>query len=663
MNIGNIVEYIDQQKIICAVVLQIKKQRLRLLTEFNREVNISVGRLSHLSGESLDMTASRDALVRNLKQCALSRQELSKDINIQELWELLHEDEEPIDLETMTSFCFDPPVTPDHETAVVRAFFNDKLYFKFSKDIFFPNTPDQIDNKLNQLREAERKEKLVEQGALWLNTIDKGSFSDSEPSPSPPDPEIVTILKDYYIYDKDSRAAADARAIMSRGGIDSPHQVFNLLVKSGIWNEHENLDIIRMDIPVDFPESVHKNTAGLIANHDDFLNDPKRMDLQDIPLITIDGQSTLDYDDAISLQKEDDGYILGIHIIDVGFFIKNDDPVDRHARLRGSSIYMPDDKIPMLPPDLSEDLCSLVEEKIRPGISTIVRLNRFFEIIDYDIVPSIIKVHHQMTYTEANILNGEDDPITTLYRIATVLREKRIKAGAVQITLPEVNLWIEENGDIGISKIDRENPSRMLISELMILANSLMAEFLSKHNVPAVFRSQPDPKQRLFQGVETSLFLNCMQRRQLNRAIIGTSPEHHSGLGVDAYVTATSPIRRYYDLLTQRQIRGILGYEPAYSKDELQHILHTIETAVGNTGRVQYQRRRYWLLKYLEGMKGSKEDALVLDARRDNFTVLLKEYMLEWRIPSSNINAKPGDIIQVTIQHADARRDQLSLLL
>ena len=658
MNIGNIAEYIDQQKIICAVVLQIKKQRIRLLTEYNREVNLSAGRLSHLSTEAIDTTVSRDSLVRSLKQYAASRQKLSKQINIQELWELLHEDEEAIDLETMTSFCFDPPILPDHESAVVRAFFNDKLYFKFTRENFLPNTPEQIEQKQNQLKELERREALILEGVSWLKAL---SEVVSEPLPPLPNPEIITILKDYYIHANESATAADARAIMSRYGTESPHQIFDLLVKAGLWDLHENIDLIRLDIPTTFSDPVLKAADTLIQNHDDFINDPNRRDLRDVPLITIDGQSTLDYDDAVSLQKDDDGYILGIHIIDVGFFIKDGDPIDRNARLRGSSIYMPDDKIPMLPANLSEDLCSLIEGKTRPGISTLVKLNRFFEIIDYEIVASVIKVHQQMTYSEANSLNGEDDPITTLHKIATVLREKRMKAGAVQITLPEVNLWIEDNGDIGISRIDRENPSRMLISELMILANSLMAEFLEKNNTPAIFRSQPDPKQRLFQGIEPSLFLNCMQRRHLNRAVIGTRGEHHSGLGVDAYVTATSPIRRYYDLLTQRQIRGILGYEPAYTEEELQQILHTIETAVGNTGRSQFLRRRYWLLKYLEGMKGKSEEALVLDARRDNFTVLLKEYMLEWRISSSGLSLKPGDLLQVTIQHADARRDQLSL--
>ncbi len=140
----------------------------------------------------------------------------------------------------------------------------------------------------------------------------------------------------------------------------------------------------------------------------------------------------MDYDDAISLENTDQGYRLGIHIIDVGAYIKSGDPIDLAARERASSIYMPDDKLPMLPADLSDDLCSLRQGEIRPAISTLIQLSRFFEIQDVQIVPSIIQVHQQMSYTEANLLNGKDDPITTLHKIATLLREKRLKAGAVQ---------------------------------------------------------------------------------------------------------------------------------------------------------------------------------------------------------------------------------------
>jgi exoribonuclease II len=657
MKIGKIVEYIDQQKIFSAVILQKKKGKLRLLNENNREVNFSEKRLSHVSQNCVDTTLGRNSLAAKLKNLTQERKALSQKINIKELWEILHEEPEEIDISAMTIFCFDPPVTSDHEAAVIRAFFKDRLYFKYNKQIFTPCTPEQVKAKKRQIEEAQRQEKLIQKGSEWLqNIIDSQNGSSAET-----DEIVVKTLKSYYLFGNDSNFSSLAKKILKKTSLNSPEQLFAIFVKTGIWEQNQNVSLLSMGIPTQFSPAVIKAAENLVQNAVDFKNDPLRKDLTDMPLITIDGQSTLDFDDAISLEQTEEGYTLGIHIIDVGSYIKDNDAIDRAARDRSSSIYMPDDKLPMIPSNLSEGLCSLIEEEVRPGISTIVKMTRFFEILDYSIIPSIIKVHKQMTYTEANLLNGKDDPVTTLYKIATQLREKRLKAGAIQITLPEVNVWIEDNQEIRYSKVDRENPSRMLVSEMMIFANTLMAEFLADNNIPAVFRSQAQPKQRLFKGIENTLILNFMQRKYLSRAIIGTNPEMHAGLGVKAYATATSPIRRYHDLLTQRQIRSILGYEKSYSKNELEAILQEISISVGNAGRAQNERKRYWILKYFESQKGATYEALVLDCYKDFYNVLIKELMFETKLPPIGLKLKHGDIIQVTIQHADARRDQLSL--
>lgn len=655
---GSIVEYIDQQKIIAAVILQEKKGKLGLLNENNREVTFSEKRLTHISENCLDTTGSRESITTQLKTIAQNRNNLSKAIDIKELWELLHEESEDIELSTMTVFCFDPPVTSDHEAAVIRAFFKDKLYFKSNSSIFTPFTREQVENRKFQMEKAKKLERLTQQGAAWINNM----LNQKNGSQEQIDKEIVEILTSYYLFNNDSPSKLSAKNMIKNSVLNSPEQLFQVFVKAGIWDQHENTAIHSLQIPTSFPDGVLEQTRTLAEADIDFSDDPLRTDLTHIEMITIDGQSTLDFDDALSLEKTDSGYRLGIHIIDVDAFIKPGDPIDQAAMERGSSIYMPDNKLPMLPSDLSENLCSLKEDTIRPGISTLVNMNRFFEIQDVNISASIIKVHKQMSYTEANLMNGQDDPITTLYKMATVLREKRLKSGAIQITLPEVNVWIEENNDIGYAKIDRENPSRMLVSEMMILANTLMAKFLADHDMPAVFRSQTEPSQRLFRGIETSLILNFMQRKHLSRAVIGTDPRSHAGLGVSAYATATSPIRRYHDLLTQRQIKAILGYDNAYAKDTLEQILQGLAMTIANAGKVQAMRKRYWIIRYLESMRGSTYEALVLDAYRDHYNVLIKEFMLETKLSKNGIHLKAGDIIQVTIQHADARREQLSLL-
>lgn len=656
---GNIVEYIEQQKIISAVLLEKKKGKLRLLNENNREVNLSEKRLSHVSKENLDTSVSRDLIVNQLKQITLNREKLSHALNIKELWELLHEESEEFDIPTMTFFCFDPPLNSDHEAAVIRAFFHDKLYFKFNRTNLVPYTPEQVETRKKQIKKAEKQQLQIQKGIEWIN----GILNNKNGSTVFVEKKIIDILKSYYLFQNDSDSWQIARNIIKKSSLPSIDQLFNVFVKADIWDQNENIDLLTMQIPTLFSKDTLKYGQKLAKKRNTFLDDPVRKDLTDVPLITIDGQSTLDFDDAISLEKTETGYTLGIHIIDVDAYIKSNDPIDIAARLRANSIYMPDDKLPMLPPSLSEDLCSLKEKQIRPGISTIIKMNRFFELQDYDIVPSIIKVHKQMSYAEANLLNGKNDPVTTLYKIATLMREKRLKAGAIQITLPEINVWVEENKEVGYLKIDRENPSRMLVSEMMIFANSMMAEFLAANNIPAVFRSQPPPKQRLFKGIETSLILNFMQRKQLSRAVIGTEPQTHSGLGVKAYVTATSPIRRYHDLITQRQIKSILGYHKPYSRDELENTLQSISPTIANTSRVQSTRKRYWLYKYMESMKGNSYEALVIDSHRDHYNVLIKEFMLEAKLPLSGIKLKNGDIIQVTIQHVDARKDQLSVFM
>ena len=658
MNIGCIVEYIDQQRIVSAVILSEKKGKLRLLNENSREVNFSEKRLSHISAMSLDTDLSKTALVNHLKHVTENRKRLAETINIPELWDILHDEPEEIGLDAMTLFCFDPPLIPDHEAAVIRAFFDDRLYFKTNQFVFTPCTPEQVESKKRQIKEGERREGLISKGAEWLTLMQSEKIC--QPT-EPPDPGVIEILKSYYLQGNDSQFTAVAKQMFKKSGLSAPEQLFNIFVRAGLWDVDENIDLLSMQIPTTFPETVLEQAKKLVLTHGNIVKDPQRQDLTDIPLITIDGQSTQDYDDAISLENTENGYRLGIHIIDVAAYIKSGDPIDIAARYRASSIYMPDDKLPMIPPSLSEDLCSLKEGQTRPGISTLVQMNRFFEISDFKIVPSIIKVHKQMSYTEANLLNGKNDPITSLYKIATLLREKRLKGGGIQITLPEVNVWLDDNKEIRYAKIDRENPSRMLVSEMMILANSLMAQFLADNNTPAVFRSQAPPRQRLFKGIETALMPNFLQRKQLSRAIIGITPELHAGLGVKAYVTATSPIRRYHDLLTQRQIRSILGIGKAYSKAELDEILQTIAVPMGNAGRVQGARKRYWLIKHLESMRGSSFETLVLDCHRDYYNILIKELMMEARLPHSGLKLKVGDILHVTIQHADARRNQLSL--
>lgn len=657
MNSGTIIEYIDQQKLICAAVADVKGTRLRLITEQDKEVSLSASRISLTSDNALSASASRATMVEALKATVARRESLKQEIDLKELWELLNEEGEWIDLTTMAEYCFSEAVTCDHKSAIIRAFFENRTWFKFDHDRFLPYTPEQVEQMLAKKREEEMRQRVIREGAAWL----KGLLGEGKPAPCEHSGEVLTCLKGWYIDERESRHFEMAKEILSEANIHSPETVFRILVKLEEFNEDENIDLIRLEVPRHFSADVLEEARKLAEAPQGAFEG--RRDLTHLATITIDGRYTTDYDDAVTLERLDDRKtLLGIHIVDVAESVKRGSLIDRRALSRGSSIYMPDQKIPMLPSELSDNLCSLVEGAVRPCISVMITLNRFHAVEDYEVVPTIVTVRRQLTYTGANTLAKEgDEELATLMKIGQAFRQKRLNAGAVHISLPEVNVHLDEEGTPIITTVDRESPSRMMVAELMIMANWLMASFLTRHGLPTFYRLQPDPKERLFKGEEHSLFLNCMQRKQLSRAYISQKAGHHSGLGLDAYTTASSPIRRYYDLVSQRQIRSVLGLEEPYSESDVADVSHHLDIPMGNIGRVQSNRRRYWILKYLENKIGLGVEGLVLDKRRHGFQVLLTDFMMEVMLPISGLNLKPGDIVQAVIQHADARKDNLAV--
>ena len=664
MELGNIVEYIDRERILCAVILEVRNQRLRLLTENSKEVNLSASRLLRRDRTRLDLTMSRTRMVDTLKEVAHKRKALIGEVIIRDLWDVLNAEQEWIDLDTMTAFCFPGAPNGDHQSAVMRALFNDRLYFRFDPGRFFPNSTEQVERLIAQRDEQARRQRIIETGGDWLRRCLAHSGPTAADAREPGAGEFLDVLKSYYLFEKESPDHSLARGMLERAGLDQTDELFALLVKAGVFAEDENVELHRLDARVEFPSEVRQAAAEVTGAARPLQADSRRQDLTGLNLFTIDGQSTLDFDDALSLEVTPEGLRLGVHIVDVAQVVRKGDPLDREARRRGSSIYMADQRIPMLPPALAEGLCSLRAGEVRPAISTVVDLSPELDVRGYRVLPTIVRVKSQLSYFDVNLLADQDPTVVHLRSIARKFREARLAAGAVHISVPEINIWLGENSDVNLNRVNRESPGRMLVAEIMILANWLMARFLSENGMPAIFRSQPEPRERLYRGEDGTLFQHWMQRRLLNRFVLGHAAEKHSGLGLAAYVTATSPIRKYFDLVTQRQVRAVLGLEEPYSAEDVDGILQDLSMPMSRVGRLQVGRQRYWLLRYLERRIGQKEEAIVLVRRRHSYQVLLTDYMLECDLPiTGGFELKPEDLIQVTIQNVSARKDMVSLTI
>lgn len=211
----------------------------------------------------------------------------------------------------------------------------------------------------------------------------------------------------------------------------------------------------------------------------------------------------------------------------------------------------------MLPEELSEEKISLRQGTVRPCLSVLVSLDSAFGVRSFRLIPSLVKVSQRYTYDAVDDLLEVGDPtLSMLHDIAAACEERRIRSGAVRVQKREAVPFKEADGSIRLLEIDEDSPARILVSEMMVLANNLMAEFAAEHRIPVLYRGQERPEAVVVEqreGAPEGPAKDFSARTKLKKSTVTFEPQYHSGLGLNAYIQATSPIRRYLDLCHQRQ--------------------------------------------------------------------------------------------------------------
>lgn len=333
-----------------------------------------------------------------------------------------------------------------------------------------------------------------------------------------------------------------------------------------------------------------------------------RTDLRNVQMVTIDGEDAKDLDDAVSLTVQDGFYYLGVHIADVTNYVQENSTLDREALKRGTSVYLADRVIPMLPRALSNGICSLNEGEDRLALSCLMTIDRKGNVIDHTLTESVIRVDRRMNYTSVNQILLMDEAERERYRplvpmleemdrLAKILRAKRRKRGSIDFDFPETKLELDENGrPLEILPYER-NDATKLIEDFMLIANETVAEHFYWQELPFVYRIHEHPDQEKIQrlvtfirnfgfnikvgtkeevhpkeiqklldsisGTEEEAMLSRLTLRSMKRARYSTVSSGHFGLACNYYCHFTSPIRRYPDLQIHRiikeQLRGRLN--------------------------------------------------------------------------------------------------------
>lgn len=410
-----------------------------------------------------------------------------------------------------------------------------------------------------------------------------------------------------------------------------------------------------------------------------------RIDMRQTNTMTIDGEKAKDFDDAVSLKATAAGYRLYVHIADVSFFVPWNSETDKEARQRGTSVYFHDRVVPMLPPKLSEGLCSLKPKVERLTLTAEMDFNTVGEMTGALFYPSVISSKARLTYTVVKkILEDKDaalrkrysslvDDLELMKKLALLLRKKRLQRGSLDLCLPDTEIISDNKGNpVNIIKSE-SNIGHRMIEEFMIAANEAVADRIEKIGMPGIFRIHEKPEKSKIEEVSKVLMsvLKTKKKRivtsnihKILKSSISTpyeetvssfilrslkqakySPDNigHFGLASDCYVHFTSPIRRYPDLVVHRILKELIGKKsiPGGKKTEFKSLLSEISVISSKRERNadEAERESVKALKawFMKGMIGKTFKGRVTDISERGLRVRLEEHFVDGLLRMSDL--------------------------
>lgn len=530
-------------------------------------------------------------------------------------WELLVEDGEVVTPKQMAELLFSESL-PSQCYAAYWLLSDDKTYFKQKGDAYEPRTTTQVAERKHQLEVEALKVRGQQE---FLDRVDKAL--NGEPVEwQRHDRHRIEALEKYaalladttkagVTYETVARAYPPSAPVLETmnllGRPATPQAAFQLLIDLGLWSPHENLFLRRSSIPIQFPTKVIEVAQQRL----DFIppdKDIDRLNLTHLKVYTIDDESTTEIDDGLSWERLPDGRErVWVHIADPTRWLMPEDELDLEARRRGSTVYLPTGMVPMFPELLATGPMSLVQGRECCALSFGIILDEAGAVVDYCIHASLIKPTYRLTYEDVDEmlqLGVQAEPeIKDIADAAEKRKAWRYAQGAISINMPEAMIKVKGD-EVSIDLLD-DSPSRRLVAEMMIVAGEVAARYGKENNIPLPFRGQPQPElppEEELILLPAGFVRACAMRRCMPKSEMSITPVRHAGLGLDTYTQATSPIRRYSDLLTHFQLKAHLrGEVLPFSADQLREVMIMVTTITQEVTMVERQTNRYWALEYL----------------------------------------------------------------
>jgi exoribonuclease-2 len=667
---GMVVEYIQDNQPVMGWVQEVHTGRVRLVNINQRDMKLPAARILPWTGPCLPESSTRSDVLQTLKALDARREELARKIDPMELWELAQGEITQATLPWLAGLLWEDP-DADSMAALGRRLLAAKTHFKFSPPHFEIYPLETVERRTEEMRRAQEREHLVAQGQALFKELWKVHRNESVLSMKV-DPETAGKLEALLMDRIGQRQEGETEAMwkkMTAGLPDVPFLALFLAQTWGIVPAHFNYLLEQAGYvwedsawSAPFAEDVKQLCEKVRA----MARTPECTEG-----VSIDSSSTKDIDDGFCIRTTDRGYRLEIILACPTLGWEFGSAMDKAVMDRFSSVYLPEGTANMLPADLGTDFFSLHASTDRPALILGVDLDDQGTVLECAPRFGWVRLKQNLSYArvQENLNSGRPDPmLQTAHELARTLRSRRIDQGAVIMQQPDPRITLDFTGkdiEVTMEPGGEEDEAQVLVSEFMILANSLIAQWARERDLPLIFRTQNITLPKESAGIWSApcdifRLIKCM-----GPSIMEAEPKRHATLAVEAYAPITSPLRRYADFINSSQVLSLLTTgKPRWTDESIGSILPYLSARAQAVGRIQRFRPRYW--KYLffsQQAKNRRWSGEVVEHTDRMVTLSLSQEQLFLKAPKSLFGDKVqlGQRFTIRIGKVDPLNNELRI--
>ena len=657
-SINELIAYRKRREPTFGVVLSVHPAKLSVLSEDGKRYSIEPKKVVLVTGITVSETLTDSEKKLEMRKRRRDLEEKRDSVDLETLWQCVVEEQETVSFEEMLDlYSGKEQVSMEQRLLLFWAVDKSTVYLTRAEDGYLVRSRENVSKILHALELREEREQKTQAAVNWVRSVLGGE------TPSVVDESHSEFLEliERYVIDLDGyERAKEAKGFLYEAGLKEVESAVEFLIKTGFWKKDDDPESKKIAFHFRHSQRALEEAEAVFNAQDSFAGLTDRTDLE---VFSVDSETTQDMDDALSFETHGDRITLGVHISNVAHVVSRGCFLDQGARERAETAYFPEGRVDMFPRELTSKKLSLTAGDPRPALSIFATFKKEdFTLIDYHFETTVIRVSKNLTYAEATEIFHRTQWGRSLEALANSLRNGRVEKGAFIVQLPELKIRIGDQDGISISKDYMDSPAHNVVSECMILMNRLSGAFFDKNEIPALFRSQAqeiDPEAREIDPADVLFPVKVI--KHLKPSFVTSKPEAHKSLGVTSYVQMTSPIRRYMDLLMQRQLISWLEEQKIYySESELEDTNTRVSLATREIKNAQRSRHRYWLIRYLleKDIKGAT--GYVSSKGYNGFNVYIPEFLIELAL--SNAGGRVFDIgseLSLSIWGADPLRRRI----